>query len=65
MIKSGQHTGYYSTNEETFFVEKDLIKDEKNNLTVPHSGEICEKVTEQNYVFEMSQKMFELLAEWQ
>jgi methionyl-tRNA synthetase len=41
-IKQGQHTGYYSTNEETFFVEKDLVKDDNGNLTVPHSGEVCE-----------------------
>lgn len=51
MIQTGQHTGYYSTNEETFFVEKDLLKDEQGNLTVPHSGEVCERVTEENYVF--------------
>jgi methionyl-tRNA synthetase len=50
-IKQGQHTGYYSTNEETFFMEKDLLKDDKGNLCVPHSGEVCELVTEQNYVF--------------
>ena len=27
-IVKGSHQGYYSTNEETFFPEKDLVKDE-------------------------------------
>jgi methionyl-tRNA synthetase len=27
-ISLGSHTGFYSTNEETFVMEKDLIKEE-------------------------------------
>ena len=50
-IVKGQHRGFYSTNEETFFMEKDLDKDLDGNMIVPHSGEICELVKEDNYVF--------------
>ena len=50
-ITKGGHQGYYSTNEETFFPEKDLVKNESGQLTVAGSGEICDFVTEENYVF--------------
>ena len=43
-IVKGQHKGFYSTNEETFFMEKDLLKDQYGNMVVPHSGEVCELV---------------------
>ena len=43
-IVKGQHQGFYSTNEETFFMEKDLEKDSNGNMIVPHTGEVCELV---------------------
>ena len=56
-IIKGGHSGYYSTNEETFFPEKDLEKSEDGQMMVPGSGEICEFVTEENYVFRYSDEM--------
>lgn len=50
-IVKGKHRGYYSTNEETFFMEKDLEKDTDGNMVVPGTGEKCELVMEDNYVF--------------
>ena len=50
-IVKGSHSGYYSTNEETFFPEKDLIKNSEGQLTVPGSREVCDFVTEENFVF--------------
>lgn len=50
-IVKGSHSGFYSTNEETFFPEKDLVKSESGDYLVPGSGEICDYVTEENYVF--------------
>jgi len=41
-----------------------LIKDEKGNLLVPHSGEVCEQVTEQNYVFDITPELFAEVAKW-
>lgn len=46
-------------------MEKDLFKDEKGNMLVPHTGEICEKVTEHNYVFDIKPEMFKAVASWQ
>ena len=55
-IIKGSHSGYYSTNEETFFPEKDLEKNESGQMTVPGTGEICDYVTEENYVFKLSEE---------
>ena len=63
-IKKGQHKGFYSTNEETFFMEKDLERDSDGNMTVPHTGEICELVEEDNYVFEVTQELKDKIASW-
>lgn len=51
----GSHTGFYSTNEETFFVEKDLVKDEATGKMIyAVTGEVCEQVTEHNYMFKIT-----------
>ena len=64
-IVKGSHSGYYSTNEETFFPEKDLVKDEASGeMTVPGSGEVCEYVTEENYVFRFDQAMKDEVVQW-
>ena len=55
-IIKGSHSGYYSTNEETFFPEKDLDKNVNGQMTVPATGEICDYVTEENYVFKVSEE---------
>ena len=57
-IKIGTHTGFYSTNEETFMMEKDLIKQEEGGAgkLKTAAGEICEEVTESNYVFEVGER---------
>ena len=39
-ISLGSHTGFYSTNDETFVVEKDLIKEGEHFKT--QAGEVCE-----------------------
>ena len=56
-IVKGSHSGYYSTNEETFFPEKDLVKAEDGSMRVPGSGEVCDFVTEDNYVFKFNDSM--------
>ena len=43
-IEKGGHTGYYSVNEETFLLEKDLER--VGDQMVTHAGEVCEEVTE-------------------
>ncbi len=58
----GTHTGFYSTNEETFVVEKDLIKDGQQFKMA--TGEICEKVTESNYVFDVTETNREKVRCW-
>ena len=54
-IVKGGHAGYYSTNEETFFPEKDLIRNESGEMTVAGTGEVCDYVTEVNYVFKYNE----------
>jgi len=51
-IEKGGHTGYYSVNEETFLLEKDLER--VGDQMVTNVGEVCELVTEENYVFNAS-----------
>ena len=55
-IRQGKHEGYYSVNEETFFAEKDLLKDDSVNPAVfrTEAGERVEHLTEKNYVFYIS-----------
>ena len=53
-IAKGGHSGFYQTNEETFFQEKDLVKNEEGQLTVPVTGEVCDHVTQENYVFKVN-----------
>lgn len=38
-ITEGEHSGYYSVNEETFFVEKDLIFDKEKDSYKTELGE--------------------------
>ena len=63
-IIKGGHEGYYSTNEETFFPEKDLVKNERGEMTVAGSGEVCDYVREENYVFKYDQGMKDRIVEW-
>lgn len=63
-IVKGSHSGYYSTNEETFFPEKDLMKAVDGSMRVPGSGEVCDFVTEENYVFKFNDSMKAKLVEW-
>jgi methionyl-tRNA synthetase len=61
-IGMGSHSGFYSTNEETFFVEKDLTKDGDDYRTP--AGEICEEVVEQNYVFVVQDEAKQQILQW-
>jgi len=61
-IVSGTHEGYYSTNDETFYPEKDLIKKENDFYT--QVGEKCEKVTEKNYVFKVDSEARKAVKSW-
>lgn len=57
-IHKGTHEGYYSTNEETFFPEKDLEKNPNGNgLIYPATGEVCELVKEENFVFKATDEV--------
>lgn len=56
------HTGFYSTNEETFVMEKDLINEEGQFKT--QAGEVCEQVSESNYVFEILNETREQVKQW-
>lgn len=61
-IGKGTHTGLYSTNEETFVVEKDLNKCDQGFRT--QAGELVEQVSESNYVFNISAKDRETVYKW-
>ena len=65
-LKQGKHEGYYSINEETFFAEKDLVKDESVSPIVfrTEAGEKVELIEERNYVFEITPEMKEVVKEW-
>lgn len=63
-IVKGSHSGYYSTNDETFYPEKDLVKAEDGSASVPGSREVLEYVTEENYVFQYDEAMNVEIAEW-
>lgn len=54
-IGTGNHSGYYSTNEETFFMSKDL--EQKGDDYFTSVGEKCELVEEKNYVFKVDQPL--------
>ena len=63
-IHKGSHEGFYSTNEETFFPEKDLQRTPDGSLTVPATGEVCDFVTEENYIFKFDEEMKKKLVAW-
>ena len=64
-IFKGTHKGYYSTNEETFFPEKDLAKNPNGpGLIVPHTGEVCELVKEENFVFKVTDELKNQVHDW-
>ena len=64
-IFKGTHEGYYSTNEETFFPEKDLAKNPNGSgLIVPHTGEVCELVKEENFVFKVTDDLKNQVYNW-
>jgi len=41
-----------------------LVENEDGKLTVPASGEICEYVTEDNYVFKVDATIKSKIIEW-
>lgn len=51
MITLGKHTGYYSVNEETFMMEKDLIWDEASKSYKTQLGETVKLIEEDNFVY--------------
>lgn len=63
-IVKGSHSGYYSTNEETFFPEKDLERNAEGSMAVPATGEVCDYVTEDNYVFKFEETLKSNLITW-
>jgi len=65
-IRQGKHEGYYSVNEETFFAEKDLVKDESVNPPIfrTEAGERVELLTERNYVFDIRAEMRAGIKDW-
>ncbi len=48
-----EYTGWYSVNDETFYNEKDLIKDEKGNFKTITGGNV-EWISEKSYFFRLS-----------
>jgi methionyl-tRNA synthetase len=63
-ITTGEHTGFYSVNEETFFVEKDLVFDKEKQVYKTEMGEIVEKVQETNYKFRFADEVMDNVKEW-
>ena len=45
-------------------MEKDLHKDSENNFLVPHTGEICELVKEDNYIFRATNDLKNKVGTW-
>ena len=52
-IYLGEYTGWYSVSDETFYNEKDLIKDEKGNFKTTTGGNV-EWISEKSYFFRLS-----------
>ena len=48
-----EYTGWYSVSDETFYNEKDLIKDEKGNFKTTTGGNV-EWISEKSYFFRLS-----------
>lgn len=51
LITLGKHQGYYSVNEETFMMEKDLIWDKASDSYKTQVGETVKLVEEENFVY--------------
>ena len=47
----GKFEGYYSVNEETFMMEKDLVFDKEANVHKTQLGETVKLVEEENFVY--------------
>lgn len=62
MITLGKHTGYYSVNEETFMMEKDLVWDEDSKSYKTQLGETVKLIEEDNFVY--SFKNLKDVREW-
>ena len=45
-------------------MEKDLLKDQAGNMVVPHTGEVCELVQEDNYIFKAEEDLKKLVGRW-
>ena len=52
-IYLGEYTGWYSVSDETFYNEKDLIKDEKGSFKTITGGNV-EWISEKSYFFKLS-----------
>jgi len=63
-IYEGQHTGYYSVNDETFYMEKDLVKCEKSGSLKTELGEIVEEISETNYKFKFTKEVMDEVNRW-
>ena len=61
-IHVGTHEGLYSTNEETFMVEKDLRVED--GLWRTEVGEVLERVSESNYVFRIAEVDRQKVRAW-
>ena len=59
-IYLGEYTGWYSINDETFYNEKDLVKQEDNNFKTVTGGPV-EWITEKSYFFKLSEWSDKLL----
>ena len=70
-IQIGEHSGFYSVNEESFIMEKDLEFDGSNwncgtggGVYLTQLGEVVNKVTEKNYTFEFKQEILREVRKW-
>ncbi|CAI2362179.1 unnamed protein product [Moneuplotes crassus] len=67
-LEVGNHEGYYSVNDECFYVEKDLTaKENEDTNQIEYFTELGEKVnwiTEQNYLFKFDDNIKKNVHDW-
>lgn len=56
VIYKDTYEGWYSVREETFFTERELIKNEETGQFFTKEGDVVEYVQEENYMLRMSEK---------
>ena len=64
ITSGGKHTGYYSVNEETFIMEKDLIWNDQSQAYHTELGERVELIEEDNYLFEFKSQVLQEVKQW-